>query len=107
MSVRPGTNCLSSKLESTREAPQRYLELSPAHGLIAKSRQYAKTSCLGHGIFLSIFPALLLFLPKFGQFMLTAVVAAFLYAMCVFTALLAVLGPVGEQGRLHLGALRA
>ena len=36
-----------------------------------------------------------------------AVVAAFLYAICVFTALLAVLGPVGEQGRLHLGALRA
>jgi hypothetical protein len=59
------------------------------------------------GACLFLFPPLILFLPKFGQFMCTAVVAAFLYAMCVFTALLAVLGPVGEQGRLHLGAVRA
>jgi hypothetical protein len=58
------------------------------------------------GACLFLFPALILFLPKFGQFMCTAVVAAFLYAMCAFTALLAVIGPVGEQGHLSIDAVR-
>jgi hypothetical protein len=96
-----------------------YVEHGEAAGRIA-DRRAATQHAVSHlgvsvsagaastaGACLFLFPALLLFLPKFGQFMLTAVVAAFLYAMCGFTALLAVLGPVGEQGRLHLGALRA
>ena len=47
---------------------------------------------------LFLFPATILFLPKFGQFMLTAIVVAFVFAMGLFSALLATCGPIGAQG---------
>ena len=57
------------------------------------------------GACLFLFPATILFLPKFGQFMVTAVVAALLYAMCAFIALLAVVGPVEDQGNVSFACL--
>ena len=61
------------------------------------------TSTAGACLFL--FPATILFLPKFGQFMVTAVVAALLYAMCAFIALLAVVGPIDDQGNVSFACL--
>ena len=52
------------------------------------------------GACLFLFPATILFLPKFGQFMVSAVATAFLFAMVAFSALLATFGPVDAQGHL-------
>ena len=57
------------------------------------------------GACLFLFPATILFLPKFGQFMVTAVVAALLYAMCAFIALLTVVGPIDNQGNVSFACL--
>ena len=52
------------------------------------------------GACLFLFPATILFLPKFGQFMTSAVATAFVYALGFFAALLALVGPVDAQGDL-------
>ena len=50
------------------------------------------------GACIFLFPATILFLPKFGAFMFTAVAVAFVYALCGFSALLATFGPIGPVG---------